>query len=168
MLQKIRLILLLLLCSTTLLAAPVNFKLPDLDGNLVQVSDYRGKWVLVNFWASWCGPCIKELPELAKFQATNASNVQVIGLNFEETNPQETKAFLKTLAPTGFPHVKDDGKGLGMDFFVDKDGNTISLQGLPSTFFINPQGELFDVHIGPLTAADLDKKMRQWATKKRQ
>lgn len=162
MFKKTYFILFLLLCSTNLLASAVNFKLPDLDGQFVQLANYRGKWVLVNFWASWCGPCIKELPDLAKFQAKHPDKVQVIGLNFEETTPSETKAFLTTLPTTDFPHVKDDGKGLNMDFFVDKNGNTLSLQGLPSTFFINPQGELFDHHVGPLSAGDLERKLQQW------
>lgn len=155
-------IYLLLFFNAAVFSAPVNFTLPNLAGEPVQLADYRGKWVLVNFWASWCGPCIQELPELADFQARYADKIQVIGLNFEETTTQATKAFLATLPPTGFPHVKDDGAGLGADFFVDKNGDTLSLRGLPSTFFINPAGELFGQHTGPLTMADMEHKLQQW------
>lgn len=140
----------------------VDFALPGLDANTVRLSDYRGKWVIVNFWASWCSPCVQELPELAKFQQQHTKQAQVLGFNFEETSTVETKAFLQQLPPTGFPHIKDSANQLPVDFFITYDGTQLSLNGLPATFFIDPKGNMLGMHLGPLTAASLLEKLQSY------
>jgi len=158
-----KILAILALISQPLLADPVDFQLPDLQGNPLQLSDYRGRWVVVNFWASWCSPCVQELPELAAYQREHAGQVQVIGINFEEISAEDAQAFLDGLPPTGFPHLKYDGSGDGIPlaFFTAADGRQLSLQGLPSTFFVDPQGEMRDMHLGPLTAESLAAKLQQ-------
>ena len=125
-------------------AEPLDFTLNDLAGKPVSLSDFRGRWVIVNFWASWCSPCIRELPELVKFQAENA-DVQVIGINFEESTPDEASAFLAPFA-VNFPNLKI--------------GNTPlepfePLEGLPTTAILDPAGEIVERHMGPVTADHL-------------
>ena len=73
-----------------------NFKLKDLKGKKVQLSDYKGKVVLVTFWATWCGPCKKEMPELQKFQEANRDKgVEVIAINIDDFNSRsKIKPFL--------------------------------------------------------------------------
>jgi len=66
----------------------VDFKLADLSGQEYILSDYRGRWVVINFWATWCGPCMKEIPELIRFQNEHHSRVQVFGISFEKTEPK--------------------------------------------------------------------------------
>lgn len=80
-----RLLLLVLLLA---LIAPVgatglDFTLPNLDGRPVRLADFRGQWTVVNFWASWCTPCLLEMPELESFHQAQRGRAAVIGVNFE-------------------------------------------------------------------------------------
>ncbi len=145
----------------TLPGSGTDFQLPGLEGNPVKLSDYRGKWVIVNFWASWCAPCVKELPELSAFQASRPQDVQIIGINYEDRPPQEIKAFLSKLSATNFPHLiyKGNEAGLPAGFFIDWQGRQLALQALPTTFFIDPQGRMRGMHLGPMTSDSLDSKL---------
>lgn len=138
-----------------LFASNVDLELPDVDGKLHRLSDYRGKWLVINFWASWCTPCITELPELARYQNDHADTTQLLGINYEGLTAQEAKDFLAKIPATGFPHllIQSDlpNGGIPDQLFVTGSGQQLSLKGLPSTLFLDPEGVVLDMHLGPIT-----------------
>ncbi|MCB1925084.1 MAG: TlpA family protein disulfide reductase [Gammaproteobacteria bacterium] len=130
--------------STSAVAEPADFTLQSLAGEPVSLSDYRGRWVVVNFWASWCTPCVRELPQLVTFQADNP-DVQVIGINFEEGDAADAARFLQPFA-VNFPNLK-----IGSAPLVPFE----PLDGLPTTAIVDPTGKMVERYLGPVTADHL-------------
>ena len=127
-----------------------NFTLPNLDNHPVRLSDFRGRWVIVNFWATWCMPCLLELPELQAFHEAHHERVTVVGVNFEEIAPSEVRALVKRLAIT-FPIVLSNGDILP----------GFELKGLPTTFLIAPDGKLVDTHLGTVSTTMLATRLTE-------
>ncbi len=125
----------------------VDFKLTDLSGKAHVLSDYRDRWVIVNFWATWCGPCIKEIPELIRFQNEHHSRAQVLGINFEQTAPKEIQRYIDELQ-INYPVLR-----IGSEPLVPFE----PLKGLPTTFLVTPQGKIVYRHLGPLSGEQLKR-----------
>ena len=134
---------LLLWTSTT---NAVEFELLDLGGDRHRLSDFRGKWVVINFWATWCGPCLKEIPELITFQSRYRSEVVVVGVNFENTPLADVKEFV---ASSGINYLV---LRIGKEPLIPFE----PLKGLPSTFLVSPKAEYLDVVVGAVTVAELE------------
>ena len=71
----------------------VEFSLTDMDGKVHTLSDYQGKWVIVNYWATWCPPCLEEIPDLVDLYEENRDTIVVLGIAFEEVDMTNIKAF---------------------------------------------------------------------------
>lgn len=124
----------------------VDFTVPDVDGKPFTLSTYRGRWVVVNYWATWCTPCLREIPELAWFHDKYKTRAVVVGLNFEAISKASLRKFIAKHEMT-YPVVL-----MGVDPLPFE-----PLIGLPSTFFISPEGEYVARHIGPITARDIER-----------
>ena len=122
-----------------------DYELRDLEGKLHRVSDNRGKWLVINFWATWCPPCIAEMPELQKFHQQNQANAQVWGVTFEDTHKANVRRFIEQLGIT-YPIL-----GYGQDPLTGFGTVTV----LPTTFIIDKQGLFYHRFEGPITAQDI-------------
>ncbi|GAA0473435.1 hypothetical protein IRB23M11_13070 [Alkalibacterium sp. m-11] len=118
-----------------------DFQLEDMDGNTVQLSDFRGQKVFLNFWASWCPPCRVEMPHLQNFHEEN-DDVVVLGVNVvsSESNPANASAFIDELELT-FPNL----------YGVEDVVNLYMVESLPTSYFIGTDGTVYERVVGPVT-----------------
>ncbi|MDH3639256.1 MAG: TlpA family protein disulfide reductase, partial [Gammaproteobacteria bacterium] len=138
------------------LARPVwaeraDFTLPDLNGGALTLSDYAGQWVVVNFWATWCGPCIVEISELVEFTARPTGQAKVVGVNFEEIDDDMLREFVRERR-INYPIVRAGDRPV-VPFEP--------LAGLPTTFLVSPQGDIMRRHLGPVTASLLETWLQE-------
>jgi thiol-disulfide isomerase/thioredoxin len=122
-----------------------DYQLHDLEGRLHKASDHRGKWLVINFWATWCAPCLKELPELERFYQQNKSTAHLWGVTFEDSDKASIVEFVERLGIT-FPilgYGEDPLTGYGR------------VRVLPTTFLVNPEGLFQHRFEGPITAQDI-------------
>ena len=121
--------------------------LKTLDGKPFDLAAERGKWVIVNFWATWCSPCIKEMPDISKFVASR-DDVRAIGLAFGGEELADVSDFLKA-HPVRYPIANVPLETPPKDFGAPK--------ALPTTYLIAPDGSIAKKFTGPITTADLEK-----------
>ena len=113
-----------------------------------EIADYRGRWVLVNFWASWCEPCKTEAPALEAFQKAHAaSGFTVLGINLDDAT-SDARVFVQRYALT-YPQLRD---GDGADR-----RDAYGMTGFPESFLINPKGQVALIRRGPVDERYLEQ-----------
>ena len=125
--------------------AAVDFTLESLSGDTVQLADMQGRPVIVNFWATWCGPCKLEMPLIQEFFVRYSPELEVLAINFEE--------------PIGDIQSFADELGLTFPVLLDPEGRIAELyqvRGFPTTFFIDREGIVQGVYLGTLSKSVLE------------
>lgn len=118
-----------------------------LDGaGQVSLDDYRGEWVLLNFWASWCDPCRDEAPALERFARDHGDEVVVVGMDSRDLSP-DAQAFAREYGISY--ELLHDGDGEVMDSY--------NVKGLPESFLIDPDGEIAYIYRGPVDERILEQ-----------
>jgi cytochrome c biogenesis protein CcmG/thiol:disulfide interchange protein DsbE len=113
-----------------------------------EIADYRGRWVLVNLWASWCIPCREEVPALERFHRRNRERLAVLGINVQD-NSGDALAFLRSYGAT-YPQLRSVGNERSEAF-----GST----GVPENFLVDPRGRLALIWRGPVDDRFLDERV---------
>jgi thiol-disulfide isomerase/thioredoxin len=125
---------------------PVDFTLQQLGGGEVSMSDYRGGWVVVNYWATWCTPCLKEIPELSELHRER-SDLTVLGLAFEDLEDSDFVEFLKDF-DVSYPVLKVDVYQPPEPFGAPR--------VLPTTIILDRKGRAVKAFLGPVTRAAIE------------
>ncbi len=149
---------LVLFCALIFLSAPayaVDFSFTDTDGQSHTLSEYKGKWVLVNFWATWCPPCRKEIPDLSDFHLESDDAV-VIGVNYEPGLKDERLMKFIELYLVTYPVTRVN------DEIIEAIGEP---RGLPTSILIDPKGNVAKKITGMLTHVRLKKIIAKYDIK---
>jgi len=126
---------------------PVDFSLHQLGGGEVSLSDYRGGWVLINYWATWCAPCRKEMPELSALH-DERGDVTVLGLAFEDTDDSAFEEFLAEFHAS-YPILRVDVYEPPEPFGAPK--------VLPTTIILDAEGRAVKAFLGPVTREAIER-----------
>jgi len=132
------------------------FQFKDATGELHKLEDYKGRWVLINFWATWCPPCLKEIPDLVSLYQ-DRKDIMVIGVAMDYSDPKEIMSFVRSLS-INYPIVLGDRK-------IAAQLDDISL--LPSTYFYDPNGNPAARQLGIISRESIEKFIESKSTEKK-
>ena len=150
---KLAVLLVLVLGTRVAMADPVSeFSLPDLHGRQQTLEQYRGKWIIINYWATNCPPCLKEIPDLEDFHTRHKDkDAVVLGVNYEDIKLPWLKDFIQSVHMT-YPVL------LAEPDTVTPFGSIIML---PTTVIVSPDGRLMGQQRGSITTEALDNYIEQ-------
>ena len=124
-----------------------GFTVEDLQGKIHRLADYRGKWVLVNYWASWCPPCLEEIPELSSLnKAHHGKDLLVIGVAIDSGSSEKVADFARAHG-ISYPVV------MGTRKVTDQIG---AVEVLPVSYLYNPKGEQVSYRAGKVTRTNIE------------
>lgn len=124
-----------------------DFILKSLQDENVQLSGYKGKKVMINFWATWCPPCRVEIPELNKFYENKNENEEILAVNLTttETNASGIQGFVQDYS-MNFPILLDESGTVSQTYMA---------ASIPTSYFIDSNGHVYYKHTGPLTESQV-------------
>ena len=128
----------------------LSFSLTDTKGVMFTEKNTRGKYLVINFWATWCTPCLKEIPAFVKFYEENSDHVEILGLDFEPVDLEIINDYVGRFS-INYPIVL---------YNEDNDSeysNFGEIVGMPTTQIYSPEGELLHIFMGEITINDLSK-----------
>ena len=128
-----------------------NFVLTSTTGKNIKLSDYRGKVVIVDFWATWCPPCRKGIPDLIELQKQFKNNLVVIGISLDQNTKADVIPFMKKIG-INYPVVYGDNQVV-MDYG--------SINAIPTSFVIDQNGKIVDKHIGLVPKSEYVNKIKE-------
>jgi thiol-disulfide isomerase/thioredoxin len=128
-----------------------NFQLTTLDGKQVSLSDYRGKAVMLNFWATWCGPCRIEMPWFVDLQKKyEPQGFEIVGVAMDDSGEKAIRDFTQQI-------------GTNYTILLGKDavGDAYGVEGMPTTFFIGRDGKVIDQTLGLASKKELEERIQR-------
>jgi len=127
-------------------AQAAGFSVTDTTGKKHSLAGYKGKWVLVNYWATWCPPCLEEIPDLIALHENKKNNLVVIGIALDFRGAKQVTDFAESMLIT-YPIV------LGSSEVVNQ---IAPVQGLPTTYLFNPEGKMVAQQVGAVTRESVE------------
>lgn len=141
------LLVVFLLGLQTISYAANSFVLKDMTGKKHTLAEYKGKWVIVNYWATWCPPCLEEVPDLvALYDSRKNKDLVILGVAFDYQNSKEVSDYVNDML-ISYPIVLGDDEVMKQIGFSDT---------LPTSYIYNPRGELIKVKHGLVTKRYLE------------
>lgn len=140
----------LMLALAASVAQAAGFKVTDTNGKTHTLDGYKGKWVLVNYWATWCPPCLEEIPDLIALHGDKKNNLVVIGIALDYRNAKQVTDFTEGLL-VDYPIV------LGNHQIVSQIG---PVRGLPTTYLFNPEGKMVAQQVGAVTREAVESYLK--------
>jgi thiol-disulfide isomerase/thioredoxin len=130
-----------------------DFTVTDSEGNAVKLSDFRGKGVVLNFWASWCGPCKSEMPHFQASYEEHGDDLHFLMVNMSTAFGDTQEAARELM----------DGEGYSFPVYYDTNAECAygyGVTGIPMTFFIDAEGNIVSAVSGMMNKADLDRRIQ--------
>jgi cytochrome c biogenesis protein CcmG/thiol:disulfide interchange protein DsbE len=128
-----------------------NFSLKSADGTSYELSKYKGKVVIVNFWATWCGPCRKEIPDFIEaYKKHKDKGLEIIGISLDQDGWARVTPYVKK-SNINYPIVLGDEK------VVENYGG---IEAIPTTFIVDKNGNIADQHTGTMSLKQLEAKLK--------
>ena len=137
-------------CMANAKPANLNFKIKDLDGKQVDLGSFKGKVILLNFWATWCGPCKAEIPGFVELQAKYRDQLTVVGYSVDDDAPK-ARAFAQEYK-MNYPILLGEGREDVQDAYGP-------IWGIPASFLISKDGRVCKKHLGIAPKSVFEKEI---------
>ena len=145
----LRILSYLILCLNLINFAHADISLRDIHQHKIPFSSLKGKWVFINYWASWCKPCVEEIEELNAFYMKNKDKMALFAVNYEGLSLAKQRKLIKEYGLLYPSLSRDPAKALALG----------DLRGVPATFVFNPEGKWVDTLYGGQTLGSLNAVM---------